>query len=66
MRNLIIALVVAAITARFVGFTTPGHRLLNAIGFTTACDRTAPACEHKPGPTTAVDNAHFRGGEPAV
>jgi hypothetical protein len=37
MRNFIIALVVAAITAWFVGFTTPGHRLLNAIGFSTAC-----------------------------
>jgi hypothetical protein len=38
MRNFLIALVVAAITAWFVGFTTPGHRLLNAIGFSTACD----------------------------
>lgn len=38
MRNLLIALVVAAITAWFVGFTTPGHWLLNAIGFTAACE----------------------------
>jgi hypothetical protein len=38
MRNFIIGIVVAIITAWFIGFTTPGHRLLNAIGFTTACD----------------------------
>jgi hypothetical protein len=38
LRNFFIALVVAAITAWFIGFTTPGHRLLNAIGFSTACD----------------------------
>jgi hypothetical protein len=30
MRNLMIALVVAAITAWFIGFTTPGHRLISA------------------------------------
>jgi hypothetical protein len=38
MRNFIIALVVAAITAWFIGFTAPGHRLLNALGLTTACE----------------------------
>jgi hypothetical protein len=38
MRDFIIGIVVAIITAWFIGFTAPGHRLLNAIGFTTACD----------------------------
>ena len=38
MRNLIIGIVIAIITAWFVGYTTPGHRLLNALGFSTACD----------------------------
>jgi hypothetical protein len=33
MRNFVIA----AITAWFIGFTTPGHRLFNAVGFATAC-----------------------------
>jgi uncharacterized membrane protein YccC len=37
MRNAVIGVTVAAVTARFVGFATPGHRLLNAIGLTTAC-----------------------------
>ena len=36
MRNFLIVHVVAAITAWFVGFTTPGHQLLNAIGFSAA------------------------------
>jgi len=38
MRNFLIALAVAAITAWFIGYTAPGHRLLNAVGFTTACE----------------------------
>ena len=37
MRNLIIGIVVAVITAWFVGYTAPGHRLLNSLGFATAC-----------------------------
>jgi len=37
MRNFLIVHVVATITAWFVGFTTPGHRLLNAIGFSAVC-----------------------------
>ena len=36
--NKIIALVVVAVFATgFLGFTTPGHRVLNALGFATAC-----------------------------
>jgi hypothetical protein len=38
MRNLFIGVAVAVVVAWFVGFTAPGHRLLNAIGFATACD----------------------------
>ena len=35
--NKIIALVVVAVFATwFLGFTTPGHRVLNALGFATA------------------------------
>jgi hypothetical protein len=37
MRDFIIAIVVAAVTAWFVGFTTSGHRLLNAVGLSAAC-----------------------------
>ena len=37
--NKIIALaVVAVVAAGFVGFTSPGHRVLNALGFATACE----------------------------
>ena len=38
MRNIVIGVAVAVVVAWFVGYTTPGHRLLHAIGFTTACD----------------------------
>jgi hypothetical protein len=38
MRNVVIALVVGVIVAVFLGYMAPGHRLLNAIGFTTACE----------------------------
>jgi hypothetical protein len=38
MRNFIIGIVVAIITAWFIGFTTPGHRLLHAVGLTSACE----------------------------
>ena len=37
MRNITIGVVVAAMIAWFVGNTTPGHRLLNALGFATPC-----------------------------
>jgi hypothetical protein len=37
MRNLVIGALVAIAVAYFVGYTAPGHRLLNATGFTTAC-----------------------------
>jgi hypothetical protein len=47
MRNFLIALVVAAITAWSIGFTTPGHRLLSAIGFTTAA--IVPVAKEGPG-----------------
>jgi hypothetical protein len=38
MRNVIIGIVIAIVTAWFIGYTAPGHRLLNAIGFSTACE----------------------------
>lgn len=38
VRNIIVGVVVAVVVAWFVGYTTPGHRMLNALGFTTACD----------------------------
>ena len=38
MRNIVIGVVVAVLVAWFVGYTAPGHRLLNSLGFATACD----------------------------
>jgi hypothetical protein len=37
-RGAIIAIVVAAVVVAAVGFSPPGHRLLNAMGLATACD----------------------------
>jgi len=36
MRKIIAALAVAVVAAGFLGFTTPGHRVLNSLGFATA------------------------------
>jgi hypothetical protein len=38
MRNVVIGVAVAIVVACFVGYTPPGHRLLKAVGFATACD----------------------------
>jgi hypothetical protein len=36
MRTIIALAVVAIIAVGFLGFTAPGHRLLNTLGFATA------------------------------
>ncbi len=36
MKNLILLVVVAAVVAGFLGYTAPGHRVLNKLGFATA------------------------------
>jgi hypothetical protein len=36
MKTIIALAVVAIVAAGFLGFTTPGHRVLNALGFATA------------------------------
>jgi hypothetical protein len=36
LRNVSIALIVIVVAAGFLGFTSPGHRVLNALGFATA------------------------------
>jgi hypothetical protein len=36
MRTLFALVVLAAVAAGFLGFTAPGHRALNALGFATA------------------------------
>jgi hypothetical protein len=36
--TLITAAIVAIIVAGFLGYTTPGHRLLSKVGLTAACD----------------------------
>jgi hypothetical protein len=38
MKRIVTALAVVVVAAGFLGFTTPGHRVLNALGFATACD----------------------------
>ena len=37
MRNMLIGVVVAVVVAWFIGYTAPGHRILNAMGFAAAC-----------------------------
>lgn len=37
MRNIIIGVLVAAVVAGFLGYTAPGHRLLNSMGLAAAC-----------------------------
>jgi hypothetical protein len=36
MKKLVAALSLVAAAAAFLGFTTPGHHLLNTLGFATA------------------------------
>ena len=43
MKKIVAALAVIVVAASFLGFTTPGHRVLNSLGFATA-DCTGSAC----------------------
>ena len=36
MKKIIAALAVVIVAAAFLAFTTPGHRVLNSLGFATA------------------------------
>ena len=36
MKKIIALAVVAVVAAGFLGFTSPGHRVLNSLGFATA------------------------------
>jgi hypothetical protein len=36
MKRIIAALAVVVVAAAFLAFTTPGHRVLNSLGFATA------------------------------
>jgi len=36
MKTIVALAVVAVVAAGFLGFTAPGHRVLNALGFATA------------------------------
>lgn len=36
MKKIVTALVVVVVAAAFLGFTTPGYRVLNSLGFATA------------------------------
>ena len=38
MKKIITALAVVVVAAAFLAFTTPGHSVLNSLGFATACD----------------------------
>ena len=42
MRKIIALVVVVVVAGAFLGFTTPGHRVLNTLGFATAYD--PPGC----------------------
>jgi hypothetical protein len=37
MKKIIALAVVAIVAAGFLGFTSPGHRVLSGLGFATAC-----------------------------
>ena len=43
MKTIFALAVVAVVAAGFLGFTSPGHRVLNALGFATA-DCTGSSC----------------------
>jgi hypothetical protein len=36
MKTIVALAIVAVVAAGFLGFTAPGHRVLNALGFATA------------------------------
>jgi hypothetical protein len=38
MKKIITLAVVAIVAAGFLGFTSPGHRVLSSLGFATACN----------------------------
>jgi hypothetical protein len=38
MKKIIALVVLAVVAAGFLGFTSPGHRMLISLGFATACD----------------------------
>ena len=38
MRKIIALVIVVVVAGAFLGFTTPGHRVLNTLGFATAYD----------------------------
>ena len=38
MKKIVAALAVVVVAVSFLAFTTPGHRVLNTLGFATACD----------------------------
>ena len=38
MKKIITALAVVVVAAACLAFTTPGHRVLNTLGFATACE----------------------------
>ena len=42
MRTVLALAVVTIVTVSFLGFTAPGHRVLNTLGFATAYD--PPSC----------------------
>jgi hypothetical protein len=42
MRKIIALAVAAVVAAGFLGFTSPGHRVLSTLGLATAC--VNPAC----------------------
>ena len=37
-KSLIVAVIVLAVAAGFLGYTKPGHQLLYKLGFTNACE----------------------------
>jgi hypothetical protein len=43
MKKIIVLALVATVAAGFLGFTSPGHRVLNALGFATA-DCSSGSC----------------------
>ena len=44
MKKIIAALAVVVVAAGFLGFTTPGHRVLNSLGFATADSGACNGC----------------------
>ena len=44
MKQIVVLALVAVFATGFLGFTTPGHRVLNTLGFATACDLRRSGC----------------------